>query len=78
MMNFKPSAWWFGLVPLLRGPLISVPAVIATDQPGVNLALMFQVLLVPLAQENTCGGKKGGQQKDNNKKTHSYGGEICW
>eukprot|EP00434_Breviolum_minutum_P020313 symbB.v1.2.017916.t1/scaffold1409.1/size120616/1 len=46
MMNFKPSAWWFGLVPLLRGPLISVPAVIATDQPGVNLALMLQVLLV--------------------------------
>ena len=60
MMNFKPSAWWFGLVPLLRGPLISVPAVIATDQPGVNLALMFQVLLVPLvAQENTCRKKRG-------------------
>lgn len=43
--NFKPGAWWFGLIILLRGPLISLPTVVATDLPGVNLALMICVWL---------------------------------
>ena len=46
MANYRPSAWWFGLVPLLRGPLLSVPSVVATNQPGLNLTLMLCVILV--------------------------------
>lgn len=46
MANYRPSAWWFGLVPLLRGPLLSLPSVVATNQPGLNLTLMLCVILV--------------------------------
>jgi len=49
MANFKPSNWWFGLVPLVRGPLLSVPSVATTDLPGINLTLMLCVMIVSSA-----------------------------
>ena len=47
--NFKPSKWWFGLIPLVRGPLLSVPSVATTDLPGINLTLMLCVMIVSSA-----------------------------
>lgn len=52
--NFKPSAWWFGLILLMRGPLISLPTVIATDLPGVNLVLMLCVWLAYFSAQQNC------------------------
>lgn len=44
--NFRPSSWWFGLVLLARGPLLSLPVVLAPNARGIQLALMLCVLLV--------------------------------
>ncbi|CAK9004860.1 unnamed protein product [Durusdinium trenchii] len=52
--NFKPSVWWFGAVILLRGPLISLPTVVATDLPGVNLALLICVWLSYYSIQLVC------------------------
>ena len=49
MANFKPSNWWFGLVPLVRGPLLSVPSIATTNLPGINLTLMLCVMIVSSA-----------------------------
>ena len=46
--NFRPSSWWFGLVLLARGPLLSLPVVVAPNTQGIQLALMLCVLLVSL------------------------------
>ena len=46
MSNFRPSTWWFGLLYMLRGALLSLPAVIATNTPGLNMVLMGSVLQV--------------------------------
>ena len=46
MSNFRPSTWWFGLLYMLRGALLSLPAVIATNTPGLNLVLMGSVIQV--------------------------------
>ena len=46
--NYTPSTWWFGLVYLLRGTLLSVPSVVATNETGINLILMLLVMLVSL------------------------------
>ena len=44
--NFRPSTWWFGLISLARGPLLSLPVVLSPNVPGIQLALMLCVLLV--------------------------------
>lgn len=44
--NFRPSTWWFGLILLARGPLLSLPVVLSPNTPGIQLALMLCVLLV--------------------------------
>eukprot|EP00435_Cladocopium_sp_Y103_P069800 s702_g34.t1 len=47
--NFRPSTWWFGLVLLSRGPLLSLPVVLAPNANGIQLALMLCVLQVSFA-----------------------------
>lgn len=47
--NFRPSSWWFGLVLLTRGPLLSLPVVLAPNTHGIQLASMLCVLLVSFA-----------------------------
>eukprot|EP00435_Cladocopium_sp_Y103_P056223 s396_g18.t3 len=44
--NFRPSTWWFGLILLARGPLLSLPVVLSPNVPGIQLALMLCVLIV--------------------------------
>ena len=41
--------WWFGLVLLARGPLLSFPGVIATNTPTVHLLMMAAILQVSLS-----------------------------
>lgn len=48
VVRFRPDVWWFGLILLFRGLLLSVPAVIVTDMPSIHLALMLIVLLTGL------------------------------
>ncbi|CAK8993649.1 unnamed protein product [Durusdinium trenchii] len=49
LANYRPSTWWFGLTLLIRGPLLSFPAVVATNSPGINLTMMFFVLQISFA-----------------------------
>lgn len=49
LSNFRPSAYGFGLVYLVRGPLLSLPAVVATNSPAITLTLMVCVLQVCFA-----------------------------
>lgn len=48
MTNFRPSCWWFGLVVLIRGPLLSLGQVVEPDDEGVQLLVMMCVLLASL------------------------------
>ena len=38
VFRFRPDVWYFGLVLLARGPLLSLPGVIATNMPSLHLA----------------------------------------
>ena len=38
------KVWWFGVVLLARGPALSLPAVVATNMPGLHLCLMLAIL----------------------------------
>ena len=44
----RPDVWWFGVILLARGPLLSLPAVVATDMPALTLALMLGILLLAI------------------------------
>ncbi|CAJ1374394.1 unnamed protein product [Effrenium voratum] len=48
VFRFRPDVWWFGVILLARGPLLSLPAVVATDMPALTLALMLGILLASL------------------------------
>lgn len=45
IFRFRPNVWWFGLILLARGPLLSLPGVIATNMPSLRLTLMLGILL---------------------------------
>ncbi|CAK9094833.1 unnamed protein product [Durusdinium trenchii] len=45
IFRFRPNVWYFGLVLLARGPLLSMPGVIATNMPSLQLTLMHMILL---------------------------------
>ena len=45
IFRFRPNVWWFGLVLLARGPLLSLPGVLATNMPSLRLTLMLGILL---------------------------------
>ena len=45
IFRFRPNVWYFGLVLLARGPLLSVPGVIATNMPSLQLTLMHMILI---------------------------------
>ncbi|CAJ1447546.1 unnamed protein product [Effrenium voratum] len=48
VFRFRPDVWWFGVILLGRGPLLSLPAVVATDTPALHLVLMLGILLTSL------------------------------
>ena len=43
--RFRPDRWWFGLALLARGLLLSLPAVLATDEASLVVVLMLLVQL---------------------------------
>lgn len=42
--RFRPDYWWYGTWFILRGPLLTLPIVIFTDLPQVQLFIMTAVL----------------------------------
>ena len=46
LQRFRPDMWWYGLLVLLRGLLLSFPAVVASDIPNLVVVLMFSIQLV--------------------------------
>ncbi|CAK9080139.1 unnamed protein product [Durusdinium trenchii] len=51
--RFQPSTWWFGLFLLARGPLLSMPTIIAPDSSSLQLSMMLMVLVVSLCVQAT-------------------------
>ncbi|CAE7031767.1 unnamed protein product, partial [Symbiodinium sp. CCMP2456] len=48
IFRFRPNVWWFGLVLLTRGPLLSMPAVAAPNKPAVQFVCLLGILLLSL------------------------------
>ncbi|CAE7831424.1 unnamed protein product, partial [Symbiodinium sp. KB8] len=48
IFRFRPNVWWFGLVLLTRGPLLSMPAVAAPNMPAVQFVCLLGILLLSL------------------------------
>eukprot|EP00439_Symbiodinium_sp_Y106_P060372 s666_g8.t3 len=46
IFRFRPNVWWFGLVLVTRGPLLSMPAVAAPNMPAVQLVCLSGILLL--------------------------------
>ena len=44
IFRFRLDAWWFGVPLLLRGPLISLPVVLATDHPSIQVVSIAMIL----------------------------------
>ncbi|CAE7690883.1 unnamed protein product [Symbiodinium sp. CCMP2592] len=48
LFRFRLDSWWFGLLLLLRGPMMSLPIALATDYPPVQVMSVMLVFLVIL------------------------------
>ena len=48
ILRFRPNVWWFGLVLLLRSPLLSMPAVVAPNMPAVQFVWRLGTVLLSL------------------------------
>ncbi|CAE7297920.1 unnamed protein product [Symbiodinium sp. CCMP2592] len=48
IFRFRPNVWWFGLVLIARGPLLSMPAVAAPNMPAVQSVCLLGILLLSL------------------------------
>ena len=48
LFRFRLDSWWFGVLLLLRGPLMSLPIALATDYPPVQVMSVMLVFLVIL------------------------------
>eukprot|EP00435_Cladocopium_sp_Y103_P060711 s9_g22.t1 len=48
LVNYRPSCWWFGMVILIRGPLLSMGQVVAPSVGAVQLLSMSCVILSSL------------------------------
>ena len=48
LFRFRLDSWWFGVLLLLRGPLMSLPIALATDYPPVQVMSVMLVFLVVL------------------------------
>eukprot|EP00913_Durusdinium_trenchii_P016816 g15806.t1 len=44
VFRFRLDAWWFGVPLLVRGPLLSLPVVLATDYPPVQIVSIAMIL----------------------------------
>ena len=46
VFRFRLDSWWFGVPLLVRGPLLSLPVVLATDYPPVQIMTITGVMVV--------------------------------
>eukprot|EP00434_Breviolum_minutum_P026069 symbB.v1.2.023046.t1/scaffold2073.1/size90365/7 len=44
VFRFRMDVWWFGVPLLLRGPLIKLPVVLATDYPPIQVVCIAMIL----------------------------------
>ena len=49
VFRFRLDSWWFGVPLLIRGPLLSLPVVLATDYPPVQIMTIASVMACFLA-----------------------------
>ena len=54
LFRFRLDSWWFGVLLLLRGPLMSLPIALATDYPPVQvMSVMLVFLVILIIQANS-------------------------
>ena len=56
MFRFRLDSWWFGVPLLVRGPLINLPVVAATDYPPIQVVVIAMVLTTCMAASMQDGG----------------------
>eukprot|EP00438_Fugacium_kawagutii_P011961 Skav219332 [mRNA] locus=scaffold1957:489443:489775:- [translate_table: standard] len=61
MTRFRLDSWWFGVPLLVRGPLINLPVVAATDYPPIQVVIIAMVLTTTMAPRSH---KMGGGEID--------------
>ena len=44
VFRFRLDSWWFGVPLLIRGPLINLPVVLATDFPPIQVVCIAMIL----------------------------------
>eukprot|EP00438_Fugacium_kawagutii_P015411 Skav211239 [mRNA] locus=scaffold180:194152:195698:- [translate_table: standard] len=44
VFRFRLDSWWFGVPLLVRGPLINLPVVLATDYPPIQVVIIAMIL----------------------------------
>ena len=49
VFRFRLDSWWFGVPLLVRGPLINLPVVAATDYPPIQVVVIAMVLTTGMA-----------------------------
>eukprot|EP00435_Cladocopium_sp_Y103_P019777 s447_g4.t2 len=49
VFRFRLDSWWFGVPLLVRGPLINLPVVLATDFPPIQVVIIAMVLTTSMA-----------------------------
>jgi len=49
LFRFRPDAWWWGLVMMLRSLLMSLAPVLATDDPRMQMIIVSSVLVIFLS-----------------------------
>lgn len=45
-MRFRPDVWWYGIILLVRGPLLSIPAIVAANLPGLQMTGLMGIMLI--------------------------------
>ena len=51
IFRFRLDAWWFGVPLLVRGPLINLPVVLATDYPPIQVVSICVILTVMMLMQ---------------------------
>ncbi|CAL1145076.1 unnamed protein product [Cladocopium goreaui] len=50
-MRFRLDSWWFGVPLLIRGPLINLPVVLATDFPPIQVVCIAMILTTMMVMQ---------------------------
>jgi len=44
--RFRPDVWWFGIILLVRGPILSMPGIVAANVPGLQMTGLLGIMLI--------------------------------